>query len=166
MELERQYNKTNSTFLQLAALMHHRPIPKQNWEYAPSVRQQAKRKCILHIRTQAHPTAIFLHLYVHTHTHTHVSGSVVDQWFLLFTAWYWQHKTCENFTEIHYIVEGTVIFQYSLHLSPLSSSTFQQEYAFLPSESYSPPSAATWECCFAVPLRLGNGVLTGCLYNE
>jgi hypothetical protein len=30
MELERQYNKTNSTFLQLAALMHHRPMTKQN----------------------------------------------------------------------------------------------------------------------------------------
>jgi len=30
MELERQYHKTNSTFLQLAALMHHRPITKQN----------------------------------------------------------------------------------------------------------------------------------------
>jgi len=30
MELERQYNKTNSTLLQLAALMHHTPIPNQH----------------------------------------------------------------------------------------------------------------------------------------
>ena len=88
----------------------------------------------------------FTYVCVYTHVYIYVSGSVVDQRFPLFTVCYWQLTTCENFTEIHYIVEGTVIFQYSLHLSPLSSSTFQQEYAFLPSESYSPPSAATWEC--------------------
>jgi hypothetical protein len=74
---------------------------------------------------------------------------------------------CKNFTGIHYnIAQGTVIYQYSLHLYQQPSFTFEGKHVFPSGKNCSPFSAATGPWYSKVTHHLHNDCLTGILSKD